>query len=316
MVLTIKAAADSLASTDLIGLGMEADAARRRMHPESVVTYTLDLSQPSVANGNATKGGTDVLLAELLPHTGTASLPELEATLRSLAERGSRVAVHGLSAETALSLAAEVRVPIREVLERLQAVGLRSLNADGALLLNDGLRQRAFSKESKPGTSTAADWLSVHRIAHLLGLRTLAAMVIGAGEQEADRIAHLTALRDLQSETGGFVAFALSVHHSPDAAQRREEEATAVDYLKTLAVARMFLEEIPHISADWLAQGPKILELALRFGADDAGTIPSAQINTREPSHHGGESELRRIIRDAGFRPVARDFLFSNSRLH
>jgi cyclic dehypoxanthinyl futalosine synthase len=108
----------------------------------------------------------------------------------------------------------------------------------------------------------------------------------------------------------------VSVHHVVSAEARREEEASATDYLKTLAVARLFVEEIEHVQGDWRVQGPKVLGLALRFGADDAGSVEPRQTAGREPRHHGGETELRRIIRDAGFRPVERDALFRQSILH
>jgi cyclic dehypoxanthinyl futalosine synthase len=120
----------------------------------------------------------------------------------------------------------------------------------------------------------------------------------------------------VQDETGGFVAMRVTIRHFALAEARREEEATAADYLKTLAVARLMLENIPHIEGDWTVQGPKVLGLALRFGADDAGSVAPRQVERREARHHGGEAEVRRIIRDAGFRPVERDALFRQSILH
>jgi cyclic dehypoxanthinyl futalosine synthase len=112
------------------------------------------------------------------------------------------------------------------------------------------------------------------------------------------------------------LALQVAVHRSSEPGARREEDATAVDYLRTLAVTRLYLEAVPHLQAGWSVMGPKVLELALKFGADDAGSVPDSQASGREPSHHGGQSELRRIIRDAGFRPVARDALFRRSLLH
>jgi cyclic dehypoxanthinyl futalosine synthase len=123
-------------------------------------------------------------------------------------------------------------------------------------------------------------------------------------------------LRDLQQDSHAIHVALIRVHHAASAEARREEEATAVDYLKTLAVTRLFLDNVEHIQTDWSVMGPKVLELALRFGADDAGAIPWSQSGNPGPSHHGGESELRRIIRDAGFRPVQRDALFRQSVLN
>jgi cyclic dehypoxanthinyl futalosine synthase len=125
----------------------------------------------------------------------------------------------------------------------------------------------------------------------------------------------LATLRALQEESNAIQAVLLRVYHAATPEARREEEATAVDYLKTLAVARLFLDNVEHLQTDWSVMGPKVLELALRFGADDAGSVPWSQAGSPEPSHHGGESELRRIIRDAGFRPVERDAFFRQSLL-
>jgi cyclic dehypoxanthinyl futalosine synthase len=119
-----------------------------------------------------------------------------------------------------------------------------------------------------------------------------------------------------QQESNAIRAVLVRVHHADAPNARREEEATAVDYLKTLAVTRLILDNVEHLQTDWSVMGPKVLELALRFGADDAGSVPRYPAGNAGPSHHGGESELRRIIRDAGFRPVERDALFRQSLLH
>jgi cyclic dehypoxanthinyl futalosine synthase len=152
--------------------------------------------------------------------------------------------------------------------------------------------------------------------ARALDLSVRAGFTIGQGESIDQRVDALSALQSLQHATQAFTAVQVRVHRSNTPDARREEDATAVDYLRTLAVTRLFLSEVDHVQTDWTVMGPKVLELALRFGADDAGVVPWSQAGTPEPSHHGGESELRRIIRDAGFQPVERDALFRQSLLH
>jgi cyclic dehypoxanthinyl futalosine synthase len=154
------------------------------------------------------------------------------------------------------------------------------------------------------------------RTAATCGLLVSVSIIIGNAESLEQRIGVLQMLRDLQQDSHSIQVVRVRVHHAASPEARREEEATAVDYLRTLAVTRIFLDNVDHLQTDWSVMGPKILELALRFGADDAGAVPWSQAGTPEPSHHGGESELRRIIRDAGFRPVERDALFQQSLLH
>ncbi|MGI8771432.1 MAG: hypothetical protein ACR2JE_08335 [Acidobacteriaceae bacterium] len=333
MAWTREAALAALESNDLLQLGMDADAVRRSLHGDQIATYAvlprivfpaladapseaLIRNAETVLQPNAARGAADLfpdlfidlftdlfLDAAQLFNAATLGPATLEAVVggfAALRARFPRLRLHGLSAADVLRLArAGDRSPL-EALERLQAAGLASLEGGGAGLLRD----------------LDNDWVRMHRAAHALGLPTMAELVIGQGEELIDRVSHLQALRALQRETGGFVALTVSIHHVVSAEARREEEATATDYLKTLAMARLFVEEIEHVQGDWRVQGPKVLGLALRFGADDAGSIEPQQTGCREPRHHGGETELRRIIRDAGFRPVERDALFRQSILH
>jgi cyclic dehypoxanthinyl futalosine synthase len=147
------------------------------------------------------------------------------------------------------------------------------------------------------------------------GLLVSVSITIGNAESLEQRMGILQMVRDLQQISHSIQVVRIHIHHAVSPEARREEEATAVDYLKMLAVTRIFLDNVEHLQTDWSVMGPKVLELALRFGADDAGAIPWSQDGSPEPSHHGGESELRRIIRDAGFRPVERDALFRQSLL-
>ena len=282
MTLTREQALDCLRSDDLIGLGMEADAVRRRLHPEGVVSYVVEVGDELAAEAQDL-GATGLVLR------GAETLAELETRLATLRERFPALWVGGLSATAVLRVAGSLG--IEETLRRLQSAGLRSLGGWDAQVLADGFRRGGCSVE---------DWLAVHRAAHLLGLPTAATMTFGQGESDADRVTHLELLARLQAETGGFRSFTPAGHlHNVAAGERSLEEATSVEYLKVLAVCRMQLESIANLQANWPTQGVKVLQMGLRFGANDVGAAGL------EPGT--SEEDLRRTIRDAGFRPIARD---------
>jgi cyclic dehypoxanthinyl futalosine synthase len=146
------------------------------------------------------------------------------------------------------------------------------------------------------------EWLGVHGAAHQLGMRTAATMVFGTGETPEQRVGFLEAVRQLQQETGGFTAFVPVAAEAPGG--RELDGATAVERLKMLAISRMFLENIENVQSSRAGQGLKVLQTGLRFGANDVGTVDAGAANG------DAEEDLRRIIRDAGFRPAQRDALY------
>jgi cyclic dehypoxanthinyl futalosine synthase len=176
-------------------------------------------------------------------------------------------------------------VGLREAIARLQDAGLDAIAGDGVDLAG-GI-----------GTGCSVqEWVEVHREAHGVGMRTAAVMVFGAGETLEQRVDFLEAVRALQQETGGFTAFAPV---AAEAASGRDlDAATAVERLKTLAVARMFLDNVENVQAIRAGHGLKVLQTGLRFGANDAGWVSA---------EGAGEEDARRIIRDAGFKPAQRD---------
>jgi cyclic dehypoxanthinyl futalosine synthase len=151
------------------------------------------------------------------------------------------------------------------------------------------------------------EWLGVHGAAHQLGMRTAATMVFGAGETPEQRVGLLEAVRQLQQETGGFTAFVPVAAKAPGG--RELDGATAVERLKMLAISRMFLENIENVQSSRAGQGLKVLQTGLRFGANDVGTVDAGAANG------AAEEDLRRIIRDAGFRPAQRDALYRTMML-
>jgi cyclic dehypoxanthinyl futalosine synthase len=302
MVWNCATALDAFKSSDLLEVGMSANHVRHNLHPEPVVTYELcgqAASLEEAVRESALHGSVSVSLEQIcdMEHI---SPDALSARLVAQREKLSEVTFQHLRISSLKATAGNV-LALSEALPELQGAGLRSI--------------KASFHPAHPALSRR-EWSALLQAAAEWDLVVSASITIGNAESLDDRVAMLTLLRELQEGSHAIHAVLVRVHHAADPDARREEEATAVDYLKTLAITRLFLDNIDHVQTDWSIMGPKVLELALRFGADDAGAIPWSRMGTAEPSHHGGESELRRIIRDAGFRPVERDALFRQHLLH
>lgn len=273
-------ALDCFKSKDLIGLGMEADTLRRKLHPEGVVTYATcghAVNGPNVLDriGKAVaSGATGVTLGS------AESLEQAESLLRTIKGRYPNLWLHCFSASDILALAQRSDLPLRDTIAHLGDAGLDSIPGDGPVLPD------------------STDWLAVHRTAHELGLPTTAVMIFGQGDTPEQRADHLEALHRLQEQTGGFTSFALRA-----SAARGADEPTAVEYLKTLAISRMALDNFSNIEIDVNAQGLKVFETCLRFGGNDAGSLQPASTGATE-------EQLRFVVRDAGFRPVERDLAY------
>jgi cyclic dehypoxanthinyl futalosine synthase len=307
MGITRQQALDCFTSDDLIGIGMEADALRRTLHPEGVVSYTidrsLDCSTPDLDAAYASvRKSIDMGATGLLVQAGTqqpATLAHFETLFTGIKQRFPGIRLHGLSATQILALASAAQLPLRDTIARLQAAGLDSIDSN-ALILNDEIRSRVA-----PTKCSTTDWLAVHRTAHQLGVSSTATMIFGVGETVAGRVAHLELLRSLQEETGGFTSFTPLAYTAGDL---NIPEPTAVEYLTTLAVSRLYLDNIPNLQGSWATQGLKVLQMGLRFGGNDVGSV---LLEERFGKPGGAtEEELRRIIREAGFKPVQRDTLY------
>jgi cyclic dehypoxanthinyl futalosine synthase len=332
-------ALDMLRSDDLLGIGMEADAVRRRLHPERVVTYIVDRNinytnfcteycsfcafyrpvgspegyiQPLESifqkiDETLALGGTGVLMQGGL-HPDL-KIDYYENLLRSIKRRYPRLHLHCFSAPEVLNIAEVSGLTLGDTIARLMDAGLDSIPGGGAEILDDEVRQRIARLKC-----TTAEWLAVHRTAHQLGLRTTATMMFGCGETLQHRINHFEHVRRLQEETGGFTAFIpwMFQREHTSLGNFIKEEATAVDYLKTLAVSRLYLDNILNVQASWLTPGQKICQIALRFGGNDVGSILIEENVVRAAgcANTTNEAELRRLISDAGFRPVKRDTLY------
>ena len=326
-------------SDDLIGIGMEADAMREKLHPHGIASYIID------RNINHTNKCTEYCsfcafyrpmdhkegyvlpfetIAEKIQETvdlgGTGVLmqggvnPDLkidyfEDLFRRLKQRFPAVQLHCLSAPEVLTIAEESGLSIGDTLLRLRDAGMDSMPGAGAEILDDQVRARIARLKCR-----TEDWIAVHRAAHRIGMNTTATMMFGCGETIEHRVNHLQTIRRLQEETGGFTAFIpwpFQPENTP-LGSRIPEEATACEFLRTLAISRLYLDNVPHIQTSWVTQGLKVCQLGLRFGGNDVGSVMLEENVVRQAgaSHSATEEDLRRMIREAGFVPKQRDTLY------
>jgi cyclic dehypoxanthinyl futalosine synthase len=189
------------------------------------------------------------------------------------------------------------------VLKRLKAAGMKSLPGAGAEILVERVRKRISARKVQPQA-----WLDVMRQAQLLGMPTTATMMFGSVETDDERIEHMLVMRDLQDETHGFTAF-IPWYYVPHKTPLRGKEATGLEYLRVLAVSRLFLDNFPHLQASWLTPGLKLGQLALFYGCDDmGGTILEEQVvHDAGSTNEATRKDLENLIVTAGFQPVIRD---------
>lgn len=215
--------------------------------------------------------------------------------------------LHALSPPELLHLSRLSQQPVSVVVKRLVAAGLDSVPGGGAEILVDRVR-RKLNCESK---ATADEWLSVMREVHLAGLRSTATMMYGSVEHPEERVEHLCRLRDLQDETGGFTAF-ITWSYQPPNTELSGVEATGVEYLRTLALSRIVLDNFDNLQASWVTQGGKVGQLSLAFGANDMGSVMIEEnvVRAAGAEYCMDEAEIVRNIEDAGFIPKRRNMVY------
>ena len=317
---------------DLIELGALADSVRERLHPEGVVTYIVDRNinytnvctaqcafcafyrdLPSKEGYLLTKaqlaqkieetialGGSQILLqGGLHPDLGIEFYEELFGWMKSTYPS---LWIHGLSPAEVKHICRVSSLSTEAALRRLVAAGLDSIPGGGAEVLSD--RVREIIGIAKGST---ADWLEVMEVAHGLGMKTTATMMFGHVETIEERVEHLVHLRDLQDRTGGFTAF-IAWTFQPSNTALAGDELTSFQYLRTLAVARVMLDNFPNVQASWVTQGGKIGQVSLRFGANDFGSLMIEENVVSAAGAHFRltEAEIARNIMDAGFVPKRR----------
>jgi cyclic dehypoxanthinyl futalosine synthase len=309
-------------------LGRMADDVRRKKHPEGVVTYIIDrnvnytnvcvarckfcafyrdvgssegytLSFDEIygkIEETIAVGGVQLLLQG--GHNPDVPLKWYEDLFRGVKQRFPEFKLHALSPPEVLHISRLSGLPVPEVIDRLIASGLDSIPGGGAEVLVDRVRKilNCYNK------ATADEWLGVMRHAHRAGLRTTATMMYGTVETVDERLEHLFRLRDLQDETGGFTAF-ITWSYQPQHTELGGIEATGVDYLRTLAIARLVLDNFDNLQASWVTQGGKVGQLSLAYGANDMGSVMIEEnvVRAAGAEYCMDEFEVVRNIENAGF---------------
>ena len=327
-----------LESHDIAAIGAAADKVRQRRHPDNIVTYIIDrnINYTNVCNVVCTfcafyrrpgapdtyvrtieeictkidetiaLGGTGVLMqGGLHPDFG---IDWYEDLLRILHAKYPNFQLHCFSPPEIHNIHLISGLDYKTILARLKKAGLYSLPGGGGEILDDEVRLRVSTK------CTTDEWLDVMRAVHNVGLRSTATMMFGIGDTVVHRVRHLERIRQLQDETGGFTAFIPWTFQRENTAlgRRIKDEPTGIDYLKMLAVSRLFLDNIDNFQSSWLTQGLKLGQVALRFGANDMGSIMIEEnvVSAAGAHNRADEKMLRYLIREAGFVPQQRDILY------
>lgn len=334
-----------LKRADLLGLGMMADRIRKRMHPEGIVTFVIDrnINYTNVCinkcrfcafyrdvdapdayvisrrrlfrkiRDTIERGGTQILMqGGLHPDLGIDYHVEL---LKAIKNKFA-IHVHGFSPPEIYYMADRSGMTLRKTISILREAGLDSIPGGGAEVLSDRIREKI-----SPNKISANKWLKVMEEAHKMGMKTTATMMFGSIEEPEDIIEHLEALRRLQDRTGGFTAFIpwsfqpgnteISLQSSGQDSQFLP--ATGVDYLRVLALSRIYLDNIPNIQASWVTQGIKLAQVALRFGANDFGStmLEENVVASTGVTFRVSIPEILHAVKESGFRPVQRDMYYN-----
>jgi cyclic dehypoxanthinyl futalosine synthase len=335
--ITFEEGATLFREASLHNLGRAAQAVCQRLHPEPYRTYNIDrnINYTNVCTAvcdfcafyrkvdhteayvldrevllekireTVALGGDQILLqGGLHPHL---KLEWYEELLHDIKHHFPRVNVHGFSAPELYHFTKVSRLPLVTVLQRLKDAGLGSLPGGGAEILVDRVR-KAITR----GKVLTDNWLEVHRIWHELGGRSTATMMFGHVETLEERVEHLERVRRLQDETAGFTAF-ISWTFQPEHTDMADvPPAGAFEYLKTQALSRIYLDNVPNIQSSWVTQGPKIGQIGLYFGANDMGSLMIEEnvVSAAGTVHHLTLDQIKRCIREAGYIPRQRNVFY------
>ncbi len=324
-------------SSDILAIGQAADAVCRRLHPEPYRTYNIDrnINYTNVCaaicdfcafyrkTGDADAyvlsreelykkieetialGGDQILMQGGMHPS--LKLEWYEELLRDLRERFPTVNLHAFSPPELWHFHKINKIPLVEVLGRLKAAGMGSLPGGGGEILVDRVR-----KAMTVNKCLTDEWLEVHRVWHQLGGRSTCTMMFGHIETLAERIETLERLRALQDETHGFTAFICWTFQAEHTAMADTPTVGAFEYLKTQAIARLYLDNIPNIQSSWVTQGLKIGQLALFFGANDMGSLMIEEnvVSQAGTVHHLTLEQIRNAIVEAGYIPRQRNVVY------
>ncbi len=339
--ITRKEGLDLLKNADLLGLGMLADDMRKTLHPKGIVSFIIDRNinytnvcinkcrfcafyrdedAPDAYILSKRKlfrkiketidcGGTQILIqGGLHPKLGLDYYVDL---LKSIKERFP-IHVHGFSPPEITYITETAGLPIKDTLLTLQESGLDSIPGGGAEILSDRVREKI-----SPNKIGSKQWLKVMEEAHKIGMKTTATMMFGSVEGPEDIIEHLDAVRKLQDRTGGFTAF-IPWSFQPGNTElgrgtARRAPTTAVEYLRVLALSRIYLDNVPNLQASWVTQGLKMAQVALRFGANDFGStmLEENVVAAAGVKFRVSINDIVNAIKGAEFKPVQRDMYYN-----
>ena len=322
---------------ELLELGSLANHVRRQKHPEETVTYIIDrninytnycvakcdfcafyaelgsengyiLSKDEIASKieeTIRYGGTQILMqGGLHPKL---KIDYFEDLFRFIRRQFPAIRIHSLSPAEISYIAKISGLSLETTLQRLKNAGLASIPGGGAEILVDEVRRKLNAYKTK-----SEEWLHVMKMAQEMGMKTTATMMFGHVETPAQRLEHLIKIRALQDKTGGFTAF-IPWTYQPENTTLGGEKTTAYDYLKTLSISRIMLDNIPNIQVSWVTMGAKIAQIALQFGGNDFGSLMIEENVVAAAGVHFRMSldEIKRIITDAGYEPHQRDMEYN-----
>ncbi len=324
---------DFYTNAPLLELGLEADRVRASKHPHNTVTYIVDRNinytnvcvadcgfcafyrRPKHAEGytlsfeqigkkiEETKalGGVQILIQG--GHNPYIPFEWYLDLLRYI-KRNHPIHIHGFSPSEVDFFSQVFRMDATDVIHELKAAGLDSIPGGGGEILVQRVRDIAA-----PRKAGADRWLEIMELAHQAGMKTSVTMMYGLGETLAERIEHLERVRAVQARTGGFTAFItwpLQPENTPGFSHM--EKTGSVDYLRTIAISRIVLDNVPNLQSSWVTMGMKVGQLALRFGCNDFGSLMIEEnvVSAANTTHRTTTEELERLIRDAGFTPARR----------
>ncbi|WP_297431360.1 dehypoxanthine futalosine cyclase [Sulfurimonas sp.] len=336
--LTKEEALDLIKNADLITLGKMATARKKELHPKGITTFVIDrnINYTNICwvdckfcafyrhekDADAyvlTFDEIDAKIDELLGIGGTQILfqggvhPKLkiewyEDLVEHIHQKYPTITIHGFSSIEIDFIAKVSRISVEEVLERLKAKGLASIPGAGAEILSDKVRDIIAPKKIDSDV-----WVDIHRKAHKLGIKSTATMMYGTVESDEDIIEHFDMIRNLQDETGGFRAFIMWSFQGKNTELLAQipdmEKPSSNRYLRLLAVARLYLDNVPNIQSSWVTQGPYIGQMALHFGANDLGSTMMEEnvVSSAGAAFSMAKDEMIDLIKDIGETPAVRN---------
>lgn len=324
-------------------LGQAADEVRRRRYPDGIATYLIDRNinytnvcvtacrfcafyRPlSHAEGwvrdlddilgrcrEAVELGATQIMLQGGHHPGFG-IEWYERTFSAIKSAYPQLTLHSLGGSEVVHIARVSGLAFEQVIGRLRDAGLDSFAGAGAEILTERPRQ-AIAPLKEPGHV----WLAVMETAHRLGVESTATFMMGTGETNAERIEHLRMIRDVQDRTGGFRSFIPWTYQPDNNHLRGRTQASVYEYLRLVAVARLFFDGIPHLQGSWLTVGKDVGQLTLHMGADDLGSVMLEEnvVSSAGARHRSDRLELIRLIRTAGRVPAQRDTLYNHLVVH